>query len=170
MILRSLVVTFLGWALLASPLSIHAADRGPSTQVERRQALEYMSHFEADPLNPGLTPEIQWVTRWVMDVPDVHVSLCPLVDLPKGNRKDSQTLFEAMMFAQIAYSLRNPQAQADHLPEYQAGIEGMLRAYEKVVKSNPKDRQVELDNLVARRDAGTLKEWIASRAPSACQK
>jgi len=97
------------------------------------------------------------------------VSLCTFVGLSKGNKKDSQTLFTAMMFAQVGYALRNPDAPADHLGEYQAGIEGMLRAYEKVLKTNEKDRQATLDDLIQRRDTGTLAQWVREHAATSCK-
>jgi len=169
MFLRTVIAAVLGCSLLSAPIAARAADRGPSTPEERKHALEYIAHFEADPLNPTLKPEIQWLTIWVIQVPDVHVSLCTFVGLSKGNKKDSQTLFTAMMFAQVGYALRNPYAPADHLGEYQAGIEGMLRAYEKVLKTNEKDRQATLDDLIQRRDTGTLAQWVREHAATSCK-
>jgi hypothetical protein len=169
MFLRNLSAALLGCALLAAPVSAIAAGRGPSTPEERKQALEYIQHFEADPLNPSLKSEIQWLTIWMIQVPDVHVNLCTILDLPKGNKKDSQTLFTAMFFAQIKFALQHLEMQADHLAEYQAGVEGALRVYEVLLKANPKDRQPFLDDLIQRRDAGTLPQWVKERAAATCK-
>jgi hypothetical protein len=99
--------------LLLALIAATAADRGPLTPEERKQALEYIAHFEADPLNPNLRPEIQWVVKWAMEIPDVQVDLCPILDqLPKGDTKDGQTLFTAMVLAQTAFVIENPERQS----------------------------------------------------------
>ncbi|HME58859.1 MAG TPA: hypothetical protein VKF63_11025 [Terracidiphilus sp.] len=165
MFLRNLSAALLGCALLAAPASAIAAGRGPSTPEERKQALDYIQHFMADPLNPALKPEIQWLFRWVVEVPDIHVNLCSILDkLPKGDKQDRPTLFTAMFITQVAFALQNPDKQDDLLAQYQAGIEGVLRIYETLLKSNPKDREPYLDDLIQRRDAGTLPQWVKKRA------
>jgi hypothetical protein len=164
MFLRNLSAALLGCALLAAPASAIAAGRGPSTPEERKQALDYIQHFMADPLHPALKSEISWIVRWTIEIPDVHVSLCNIIELPKSNKKDSQTLFTAMIMAQTAFALQNPGKQNDDLAQYQAGVEGVLRVYELLLKSNPKDHQLILDDLIQRRDAGTLPQWIKERA------
>jgi hypothetical protein len=164
MFLRNLSAALLGCALLAAPASAIAAGRGPSTPEERKQALDYIQHFMADPLNPALKSEISWIVRWTIEIPDVRVSLCNIIELPKSNKQDSQTLFTAMIMAQTAFALQNPDKQNDDLAQYQAGIEGVLRVYEVLLKSNPKDHQLILDDLIQRRDAGTLPQWIKERA------
>jgi hypothetical protein len=164
MFLRNLSAALLGCALLAAPASAIAAGRGPSTPEERKQALDYIQHFMADPLNPALKSEISWIVRWTIEIPDVRVSLCNIIELPKSNKKDSQTLFTAMIMAQTAFALQNPGKQNDDLAQYQAGVEGVLHIYELLLKSNPKDHQLILDDLIQRRDAGTLPQWIKERA------
>jgi hypothetical protein len=165
MFLRNLSAAILGCALLATPASAIAAGRGPSTPEERKQALDYIQHFMADPLNPALKSEIKWLLEWTAEVPDVRVSLCSILDkLPNADKKDSQALFTAMVLAQIAFAIQNPDKQNDDLVQYQAGVEGVLRIYELLLKSNPKDRQPYLDDLIQRRDAGTLPQWVKERA------
>jgi hypothetical protein len=43
------------------------------------------------------------------------------------------------------------------------------RFYEVLVKSNPKDQQPFLDDLIQRRDAGTLAQWVKERAAASCK-
>lgn len=171
MFLRNLFVALVGSMFLAAPVVAHAADRGPSTPEERKQALEYIQHFEADPLNPKLQPEKEWLTLWMIQVPDIHVKVCLILDkLPKGDKKDSQTLFNAMFFSQIAFVLQNPDKQNDDLAQYEAGVEGALRAYEVLLKSRSKDQQPYLDDLIQRRDSGMLVQWVKERVTASCNK
>lgn len=155
--------------LFASTLSFTQASRGPSTAEERQQALQYIHSWQADPLGPQAKDQFGWVLKWVAEVPDLTVQVCTLIDLPKGNKKDSATVFGAMFMAQTAFIIDNPDRKNDRLAEYQAGVEGALRVYELLLKNNPKDRQPYLDDLVQRRDAGTLAEFVKQRAQSQCK-
>jgi hypothetical protein len=169
MFLRNLSAALLGCALLAAPASAIAADRGPSTPEERTKALSYIQDFEANPLGPNAIQEREWVLRWIIEIPDVHVTMCMILDqLPKGNKKDASTIFIAETFSQTAFLLQNPDMQADHLAEFQAGVEGALKVYEVLLKANSKDRQPYLDDLIQRHDAGTLAQWVKERAAASC--
>lgn len=157
--------------LLASSVSFAQDRRGPSTPEERQQALEYIHKWQADPLGPEAKGEFGWVFKWAADVPDFTVHGCWILDkLPKDDKKDSATIVGGMFMAQIAFVIENPDRRDDRLGEYQAGVEGALRVYEALVKANPKDRQAYLDDLVARREAETLPQFVKERADAACQK
>jgi hypothetical protein len=73
-----------------------------------------------------------------------------------------------MLMAQTEYELQGSGGQDDTLAQYQAGVEGVLRTYELLLKSNPKDRQPYLDDLIQRRDAATLAQWVKERAAASC--
>jgi hypothetical protein len=170
MFLRHLSAALVGCTLLCAPFAAKA-ERGPSTPEERKQALDIIQRWEADPLNPGLTQEREWVLKWIIEIPDVHVNMCVFLDkLPKGNKKDSANIVLAQMFSQAAFVLKNPDKQADHLAEYQAGVEGALRVYEALLKANPKDQQPYLDDLIQKREAGTLPQWVKERADTTCHR
>jgi hypothetical protein len=154
-----------GCALLVAPIAANAADRGPSTPEERKHALEYIHAWQADPLGPNAKAQFGWILKWVSEVPDITVHVCMLIDkLPIGDKKDSSTIFGAEMMAQTAFVIENPDKRNDLLAEYQAGVEGVLHVYELLLKANPKDKQPNLDDLVQRRDAGTLADFVKERA------
>ena len=67
-------------------------------------------------------------------------------------------------------SAPHPDKRDDRLGEYQAGVEGALRVYEVLLKANPKDRQPFLDDLIERRESGTLAQFVKERAEAACKK
>jgi hypothetical protein len=153
--------------LVAVPAS--AADRGPSTPAEREQALKYIRHFQADPLNPDLRAEIQWVVKWTMEVPDIRLELCTsFYKFPKAESKDRELLFNAMVFSQTQYVLENLTRQDDGRAQVEAGVEGVLRVYELSLKANPRDREPYLDKLIKRRDDGTLAHFVEQHASSSC--
>ena len=73
-------------------------------------------------------------------------------------------VFIGKIFAQTEFLIQNPDRQDDRNAEYQAGVEGALRVYEVLLKTNSKDRQPYLDDLIQRRDAGTLEEFVKERS------
>jgi hypothetical protein len=162
MFLRNLSATLLGCALLAAPVAAIAVDRGPSTPEERKQALEYIHDLQVNPLGSKALDERRWLLKWLADIPDVTVHMCAIIldKMPKGDKKDSASIFFAETISQAAFLIQNPDKQDDRLAEYQAGVEGALRVYEVLLKANPKDRQPFLDDLIERRDAGTLAQWV----------
>jgi len=156
---------------LLAPLVAIAADRGPSTPEERKQALEYIQDFESNPLGPNAMKEREWVIRWVIEVPDIHLHFCSTIldKLNKRDKKDGPTLLAAMMLSQTEFVLKHPEKQGDHLAEYRTGVEGVLRIYELLLTANPKDRQPYLDDLIQRREAGTLAPFVKQRAEAECK-
>ena len=170
MFLRTLIPAIVGCTLLGAPFAAIAADRGPSTPEERKQALAYIDDYLSDPLNPHSIDEREWVMKWVIEVPDVHVQVCMILDQqPKGNKKHSADIFGGEVLAQTAFVLQHPDEQSDLNAQLLAGVGGALRVYAAVVKANEKDRQPYLDDLVKRRDAGTLNEFVRERAAASCK-
>ena len=171
MYIRTILSAVLGCALFAASLPAYSADRGPSTPEERKQALEYIQAWEANPLGPQAKDQLGWVLKWFAEVPDQTVHVCMILDkLPKGEKKDSATVFGGAFMGQAAFVLENPDKKSDLEAEYQAGVEEALKIYEGLLKSNPKDRQPYLDDLIQRRDSGTLRQFVKERAASACNK
>jgi hypothetical protein len=155
--------------VLLAAIAALAADRGPSTPEERKQAVAIIRRFEDNPMNPALKPQIQWVLNWTREVPDIRLNLCAsFFKLHDAGSKNGETLFDAMVFAQTAFVLENPQQQDDGLAQVQAGVEGVLHAYELLLKANSNDRQAYLDKLIKLRQAGTLAQFVKKHASASC--
>jgi hypothetical protein len=145
--------------------------RGPSTSEERKQILETIHEWQSDPLVPQAKGVFGKVLKWFADVPDLTVHVCTILDkLPKGDKKDASTIFGGEFMRQAAFVVEYLDKKDNLLPEYQAGVEGALHTYELLLKSNSKDRQLYLDDLVQRRDAGTLADFVKEGAASSCRK
>ncbi len=169
MFLRAATVSLLGCIFLAAAPASLAADRGPSTAEERKQALTIIRRYQADPFNVEVQPQVQWVEQWTRDVPDIRLDLCmSFYKLDKAKKADGAAFFTSMLLAQTAFVLENPEHQDDGIAQMQAGVEGMLHFYALLLKANPHDRQPYLDKLIKQRDAGTLTQCVKQHAPSAC--
>jgi hypothetical protein len=146
-----------------------AADRGPSTPEERKQALDYAQDYLANPLGSNAAKEREWVVKWAIEVPDVHVSVCLLLEKqPKGDKQDANDIFAGIVLAQTAFAIQNPDAKGDSPEAYLAGVTGALRVYELLLKDRPKDRQPYLDELIQKREAGGLPQWVQGRMDKSC--
>jgi hypothetical protein len=146
------------------------AERGPSTQEERERALRLVQVLETDPLGDEAKRAREWLLAWLIEVPDVSVKLCGslLGPLLESKKNYSEELVMQMMFSEAAFVIRSPTMAADDLAAYTAGIEGALRAYEAILKSKPKARWPFLDDLLQKRDAGVLRNYVVE-AQKACK-
>jgi hypothetical protein len=166
--LRNLFVPLL-CLLLYAPVVARAADRGPSTPEERKQALQYIQDFEASPFSADAIREREWVIRWTIEIPDIHLHLCLNIGrYAKVDKKYFGDFFAAEILAQTAFLLQNPDKQDDRLAEYQAGVEGGLRYYEALLKANPKIRKPLMDELIQRRETGTLAQFVLEQSKAEC--
>jgi hypothetical protein len=146
--------------MLASAPSI--AERGPSTQEERDKALQLIQMLETDPLGKDAKSAREWLTVWMIEVPDISVKVCgtllgPVLDSKKNY---SAELATQLLYSSGAFIIRNRGKSLDDEAVYQAGLEGSLRVYEAILKSKPKARWPFLDDLIKKRDGGQLQDYV----------
>ena len=170
MTLRTLSASLVGCMLLITPAAATAADRGPSTSEERKQVIELIHAWQENPLGLQAKDQFATVLKFFADVPDLTVHVCTILDkLPKGDKKDGNTIFGGAFMGQAAFVIENVEKRPDLPGEYEAGTESALRVYELLLKANPKDRESYLDDLIQRRDSGTLTEIVKERSSAACK-
>lgn len=103
MILRKIFASLAGCALVLAPVASTAADRGPSTAEERTQMLEVIHIWQSDPMGPKAKDQFGAVLKWFMEVPDLTVHVCLILDkLPKGDKRDASAIFGGAMMGQSA--------------------------------------------------------------------
>jgi hypothetical protein len=138
----------------------------PSTAAERAKAVEFAASLESDPLGDQARERRQWLLRWLIEVPDIHVKVCsgffgPLL----GSKKNyAAELFTQSTASAAAFVISNPDKAGDDLAQYAAGLQGTLRAYESILKVKPKARWPYLDGLIEKRDKGELAEYVRQTA------
>ncbi len=81
----------------------------------------------------------------------------PLVD---SKTKEEHELWFHVPIASGAYLLDHPEDISNKYAYQLAGIEGLVRVYETIVAAKPRRRSAFLDELVTRRKAGTLGEFV----------
>jgi hypothetical protein len=142
--------------------------RGPSTLEERAQAVRLARMLEANPLDPQAKDARKWLTVWLIAVPDISVAVCGsfMDPLLKSKKDFAPEIFTQSMYSTAAFVIEHPESKDDTEAKYLAGVEGSLRAYESLKKTNPKLDWPVLDDLIARRDANTLAAYVHEKTPS----
>ena len=100
--------------------------------------------------------------RWTIETEDISLIVCgetfgPFVE--KKN-KNGGALTEAYTMGMADYRIKNP--DADENAVQQAGVELALKVYDRLTKEKPKTKFKAVDELVAKRDNGTLGAFIAA--------
>ncbi len=149
--------------LLLSALTASSQQkRGPSTPEERSKAVQFAHDLEANPLGPQATNEREWLTRWLIEIPDITVDVCPRLLGPKlpDKKKFGTEIFSQLLYSEAAFVIEYPDKSSDPLAVHIAGVTGSLKVYEAVLKDHPKNRLEALDAIIVRRDKQELKDHV----------
>lgn len=149
----------LGTVLLLGAVNpVWAKGRGPSTSEERARVLQLAKASERD-LMGGLSDQDRaWFLKFIQEVPDLTFNPGPIGAWCLKSVKMKQvppTLFQFMVGA-VAFQIQNPTKAQDQEAVDLAALEGVLRAYQNLLKNSPEARSAELDKAAAMRDSGTL--------------
>jgi hypothetical protein len=136
--------------------------RGPSTPEERKRVVELVSKLQKDPLNPALVKEREWALKWLIEVPDITVSVCSDVLSPvlKTKYRYSSDLFVLHTLSAAAFVIQNPDQAKDQVQVNLAATKAMLDGYEAIVTKDPSRKSKELDELKAVMDSGGLVNFV----------
>jgi hypothetical membrane protein len=159
--------------LLMCALQIHCAlGRGLSTPDERAKAIAIARLLERDPLAADAAANRQWLLNWIIEIPDIRFRSCvTLLDPHVGNEyRYSTEVNQQLIFSAAAFRLEHPNHLRNDASAYLAGVEGALRVYEILVRSDPGARLAFLDDLVAKRDRGELADHVSKLAGEKCKR
>jgi hypothetical protein len=164
--LRLLLTLFLLFSLLAAV----AQSRDPATAEPRQRVVAIAHKLEATPLDRALFPEREWAKQWIIENPDVRIRMCMqlLPDLRRPRHKFRLEIVDQMMLSSAAFLIEHPDKVGDHLAENVGGLQGVLKAYAAIVKSNPDARVQALDDMLEEQSRGQLVEF-ARETIKACR-
>jgi hypothetical protein len=149
--------------LLLAALAVSAQQkRGPSTPEERAKAVQFVHDLESNPLGPQAKSEREWLTLWLIEVPDITVEVCPRLLGPEipDKKKFGTEIFSQLMYSEVAFIIENPDKAKETVEVHAAGVGGCLKTYEAILKEHPKARSKALDEILSRRDKGELKDHV----------
>jgi hypothetical protein len=153
---RLLSIFLLLFALLAA-----AQSHGPAAAEQSHRVVAIAHKLEAAPLDQALFPERDWALQWVRENPDVRIRMCMqlLPDLRRPRYKFRPEILDQMMLSSAAFLIEHPDKTGDHLAENVGGLEGVLKAYAAIVKSNADSHVAALDELLEKESRGKLVEF-----------
>jgi hypothetical protein len=142
----------------------------PSTPQERQRALELTRKLEQDPLGQQAAEQRNWLTKWIIEIPDLTVPVCdevlrPVLQGQMGQYRYAKELIAQQLAGGMAYIIEHPQpsdpAQQDDLAINRAGLNSALNAYESIVRGNAKgSKWGPLEKLMEQRKAGELDQYV----------
>jgi hypothetical protein len=152
--------------LLFSP-GASAQERGPSTAEERANVVTLTRYLEREPLGQKAKDARAALIIWWTQVPDLSVTICGnfLGPIAGSKYEYEAELTTQLMFSAGAYIIEHPGTASEGNEAFLAGVEGALRAYDALIGQKPKTRHVFLDELLAKRASGTLRQYVIDTAP-----
>jgi hypothetical protein len=154
----------------ASPAVPEKPAEKHSTPEDRQRLVAIAHKLEAAPLDPALAPERQWATNFVVAVPDVHVRTCTnlLSDLRRPKYKYRSEMSEQLLISSAAFLIEHPDQAENFRAQSVAGMEGVLKAYSAILKTEPQATAKSLDALLEKQREGKLADAVWDIAKS-CQ-
>ena len=153
--------------IFLAALAARAQDRKPSTPEARANAVALTGYLEREPLGEKAKDARSALVVWWAQVPDLSVTLCGdlLGPLLGSKHKYEAELITQLAFSAGAYIIEHPGTSGESVDAYLAGVEGSLRAYEALLALKPKARHAFLDELLSKRAAGTLRQYVIDTVP-----
>ncbi len=140
-----------------------AEERGPSTPDERKRALTVIEKLEADPMSPELKEDREWISKWIVEVPDLQIPFCASVVQPLLEERNSdprKALQLQHLLSMAAFQMKKPEEAKDPIKIQMAGARGLLRAYENIQRRMPMYKSEFMDELRIKDESGTLESFV----------
>lgn len=157
-------------ALAASMAAPHPAqesppERGPSTPAERARVVQMAVDAEKDP-RPVQARDGTWLENWVNEIPDLTFNQsAPASWLNAVVKGDLRETFQFQYKASVmAFQIKHPKQAALQSANDLAGMEGVLHAYEALVRENARYRCARLDLALKARNQGQLPAFLLAVA------
>jgi hypothetical protein len=163
MMLKRLPTALLMFAMLMIATAPRAFGLGSTTPEERKRLVTIARKLEAAPLDQSLFKEREWAKQWVVENPDVRIRMCMqlLAGLKSPRYKYRTEITIQMMLSTAAFLIEHPAAVGDNLAENVGGLEGVLKAYAAILKSDPEPdaHAKRLDDLLQTQKEGKLLDY-----------
>jgi carboxypeptidase Q len=137
--------------------------RGPSTPEERARFVSIARKFEANPLDPSLAKDREWAILWLIQVPDIQTKLCAEVlgsAYKKEKYRHSSEIAAQLLLSGGVFVIENPDKAKDDKAQYLAAVEGVLKAYQSILREEPKATSTALNDLLQKQSQGSLTDFV----------
>jgi len=162
----------LGLSLVHIARAQQPHQRGPSTAEERARAVKVAHELEDDPLGKDAKDNRTWVIQWIVDIPDITVTVCDdyFGTISKSNRGHTREIVGQMAISSAAFMIEHPDKAKDEQAVATAGLLGSLKAYQSILKQEPDSRWPYVDKIIMMRDQGKLDEFVSDTRRKCAQE
>jgi hypothetical protein len=146
--------------LLLVSSAVGLVRQGPQDDAAR--LIDAAKFLEQSPLDKRAKDVRRWGMEWLIVTDKVTVSLCGTLTSAVNKKKEykySSEIFGQYAFGMAAFKLSNP--DKDEASAQLAGYESALKAYESILREQPKATNAFLDELLVKRADGTLAQYVA---------
>jgi hypothetical protein len=162
----------LGLLLLACGVTVaqNEPKRGPSTAEERTRFVGLVHKLEQNPLDKNLYADKEWALKWIEDIPDITVDICPLVlgqDFMTSHYKYANQVMGQVVLGNVVFLIEHPDKKSDRVAQYTAGVESALKAYKGILRADPISSRP-LEELLRLQTEGKLADFVKTTAKD-CQ-
>jgi len=150
--------------ILAAAVPSGACPRHTFSPEDRARVMAYAQSLEEHPLAKDSLEKRIWLTEWIVEVPDLTVTLCcnelkALESLDQVNNTYSHQLRMQAVYSQAAFQLQHPEEKNEATIQA-AGLAGTLRAYRAIQQFDPTAKYPLLDNLMSLEKKGKLQKYV----------
>lgn len=153
--------------LTASTVLAQAPDsHAPMTSSE---AVRLIQLLEQAPLAESARKVRADLIDWAAETNDVTITICDVLGpIPNSTVPYGPELLVQAMFGNGAFQIQHPERKGNEYKAQLAGIESMLRAYERIIKADPTARIPQYDEWLGDLKAGRLEAKIAPSIQEKC--
>lgn len=134
-----------------------------TSTIDKPTFIKAAKILEQDPFIKDAKKYREALTFYLIETKDVSLVLCTSEATKAAfdkKYKFSNELFSQNMYGMAVFKLENPDKATDEKATQLAGVESMLRAYEVMVKQNPKAKFAAVDSLLDKRTNGSLAKFV----------
>jgi hypothetical protein len=134
-----------------------------SSPEDRQRLVTVARKLEAAPLDTALGPDRAWAMQWIVAAPDVPVRICTtlLTDLRRPRYKYRSQMADQLLLSSAADVIEHPEHAKDIPAQNTAGMEGVLKAYTAILKTDPQATAKPLDDYLQKQKEGKLAATVA---------
>ncbi len=157
-------------SLLFAPMIVGAQAPAAAPESDVAKVVRYTRALETSPDRADAREIRRWLLEWAEDTPDYTINVCDVLDHASwgdANSSHGAELLVQTMYGNAAFQVEGG-AKADELSKQVAGVESTLRAYSALVAKDPRASVLHLDDLIAKRDASKLRDYLRPIVEKRC--
>jgi hypothetical protein len=158
---RSIEALALGVTLVCGVMPASASGARSSPE-DRQRFVSVTRALEQAPLKPGVKADRAWALEWLINAPDVTVTVCAdtLGGLVQSHYPYAGEILLQDTFSMAALVIEHPETANDPNAQQLAGVEGALNAYRSILRDKPEAKSSTLEALLQTQSRGGLPDFI----------